>query len=96
MTFADLEVAAEMLVDMDSKYQKAINAIAKHSRRDNDVDLVNNPGQVCFIVKMGTEVVGICAYRANSRLQMMFNTSATATWWMTILYTSVIEDAPKP
>jgi hypothetical protein len=54
-----MDQAAALLTSLDDKDKDIILTFATHSLRDSDVDLINNPGEVCFVVKMQDEVVGL-------------------------------------
>ena len=54
-----MELAGDMLTALEERDKETILSFASHSLRDNDVNLVNNPGEVCFTVKIADEVVGL-------------------------------------
>jgi hypothetical protein len=59
-----LDLASDLLTNMEEHDKEAVLSFASHSLRDSDVDLMNNPGEVCFVVKLEDEVVGlICLSR---------------------------------
>ena len=64
MSEKTLEQADALMATMEEKEKDTIWTFASHSLRDTDVDLMNNPGEVSFVVKVDDEVVGlICLSR---------------------------------
>jgi hypothetical protein len=61
---SSLDKAEDLLTAVEEQDKEAIMTFASHSLRDSDVDLMNNPGEVSFAVKVESEVVGlICVSR---------------------------------
>mmetsp|Transcript_25436 Transcript_25436/g.42865 ORF Transcript_25436/g.42865 Transcript_25436/m.42865 type:complete len:1363 (+) Transcript_25436:41-4129(+) len=59
-----LDKTEALLSVMEEQDKETVLSFASHSLRDSDVDLMNNPGEVSFTIKVEDEVVGlICMSR---------------------------------